>query len=96
MPQARRRKIAWLFALVLLLELALLCCASAHLTDHVCRGHDDCAICACVREGLRRAAVTALLLTALAALSVSHAGTLARRFFARGDSLFDRRVRLND
>ena len=95
MSDARRRHIAWLFALVLLMELAVLCCASMHLSDHCCCGH-ACAICACVRAGLRRAALAALALAALTAVAVVRAGAPASGRFTHVDSLFDRRVRLND
>ncbi len=93
-----RRRAAWLFLLVLALELAVVCCASAHLSDHVCRGHEaeTCAVCACLRTGLRRAALAALL--APAALL----GAPALRFEAPSrtgrarDSLVARKIRLND
>lgn len=91
----RRRRIAWMFALVLLAELALLCCASVHIAHHGCRG-EGCAICACVRDGLRRSALVALILTALAA-SVSLAMHIAAHRCAAGaPSLFLLKVRLND
>lgn len=93
---ARQRRLAWMFLLVLALELALLCCASIHLTDHDCSGHESCAICAFVRAGLRRMAdfviITSALLTALAI----HSGAYVSRRFIIANSPVLRRVRLND
>lgn len=95
MFNARRRRIAWLFTLVLALELAVLCCASIHLSDHACCG-DECAICACVRAGLRRAALAALVLTALIAATVLRRAFAVRRAALGASTLIDRKVRLND
>lgn len=95
MFDARRRRIAWLFTLVLVLELAVLCCASIHLSDHICCG-DECAICACVRAGLRRTALAVLVLAALIAAAVLRRATPVRRFAEGARTLIDRKVRLND
>lgn len=92
----RQRRLAWMFMLVLALELALLCCASIHLADHVCSGHETCAICLFVRVGLRRAAVAALTLSALSAVAAACVGAGVPRRFGPVDSLVLRRVRLND
>ncbi|MBR1822447.1 MAG: hypothetical protein IJ769_12625 [Clostridia bacterium] len=96
MFNSRRRRIAWLFALVLLMELAILCCASMHLSDHLCPGCARCAICATVRAGLKRAIAMPLLALAPLTFAILQRITLARRSFARRDSLFARHVRLND
>ncbi len=96
MLRTRQRRLAWLFMLVLALELALLCCAFIHLADHACSGHETCAICVFVRAGLRRAAVAALALSALSAVAAARPGACASRRFNPADSLVMRRVRLND
>ena len=96
MFHTRQRRLAWMFALVLILELALLCCASMHLTDHHCTGDDSCAICACVRSGMRRAALTALLAAAFACAVTLLTGSLSARRFAAETSLVSQKVRLND
>lgn len=98
MYSINRRRAAWLLLLVLALELAVVCCASIHLSDHICRGHETeaCAICACLRTGLRRAAPAALL--ALAALLSAQAlrfDTPSRKDGA-SDTLIARKIRLND
>ena len=98
MHSIHRRRAAWLFLLVLALELAVLCCASAHLSDHICRGHeaDTCAICACLRTGLRRTApAAALALAALLSALALRFDTPSRRDGA-ADSLVARKIRLND
>ena len=95
MFDTRRRRLAWLFALVLLAELALLCCASIHVNHHICHG-DDCAICACVRTGMKRAMILALPALASLAVAVRMRARRARRVFAGIDSLIARRVQLND
>ena len=91
----RRRRLACMFALVLLAELALLCCASVHIAHHGCRG-EGCAICACVRDGLRRSALAAPILTALAASVCLAMRAAARRCAVGAPSLFRLKVRLND
>lgn len=96
MSRTRQRQLAWMFTLVLALELALFCCACLHLADHACGGYEHCGICVCVRAGLRRVAVAAIacsMLSAVAALSVC--ARVSRRF-APADSPVLRRVRLND
>lgn len=96
MLYARRRQLAWLFVLVLAMELALLCCASAHLSDHRCCGEDTCLICACVRGGLRKVALAAPALLALFALMALACSGGAMRLFTGLDSPIARKVRLND
>ena len=96
MFRIHHRRLAWIFTLVLVLELALLCCASVRLTDHGCGGHPDCAICAFVRTGLRRNAVVAMMASALMAVMAVHFRQRFSRSFAIADSPILRRVRLND
>ena len=94
MLDTRRRRLAWLFALVLLMELALLCCASVHISSHDCSGQESCAICAMLRPAIRCAfAVLALALGIAAALL-----TLCPRPGRRPgfESPVARRVRMND
>ena len=57
-----RRKIAKVLALVLLLELAVLLCACAHIACHQCAHGPECPICACVRLGLKPALLPGLAL----------------------------------
>lgn len=96
MSISRRRRLAWLFLLVLTAELAVLCCASAHCVHHLCTGHETCAICACVRASHRRA-LSPLLLAAILALAATALSIRSMpRAFCRGGSLFARHVRLND
>ena len=93
---ARQRRLAWVFMLVLALELALLCCASIHLTDHVCNDHRNCAICAFVRTGLRRVVVAAIVAFALLVVSALRTGVSLSPGSLIADSPVIRRVRLND
>ena len=93
---ARQRRLAWMFMLVLVLELALVCCASIHLTDHACSDHENCAICSFVRTGLRRVAVAAIAASALLAFTAFHTGVSLSPGFLIADSPVIRRVRLND
>ena len=96
MFRTRQRRMAWMFALVLALELALLCCASMHLTDHSCSGDDSCVICACVRGGLRRSALVMLLLAAFIAFAAICTGSRAPGRCVATDSLILRKTRMND
>ena len=91
-----RKRTAWLLTLVLILELAVLCCACAHIACHHCVHSPRCAVCAYVRLGLRAAfLLPAVLLTLIALLSylerARHQGPACRVL-----TLFDRRVKLND
>ena len=94
MTDARRRRLSWLFALVLLAELALLCCASAQVVCHCCPQHGRCAICECLRaEGRQfRLALPAMLLVLLAACSAATLPSARSLPF----TLFSLRVRMND
>lgn len=96
MFDGRRRRIAWLFALVLLTELALLCCASASLSNHICPEDHRCAICECVRLGLNRAAVAPLAALALLCLLRVLTRRPVRQQGSPFASLLTRRVRFND
>ena len=98
MHSIHRRRAAWLFLLVLALELAVLCCASAHLSDHICRGHEaeTCAICACLRTGLRRAAPAALLAPVALLGALLCRREAPSRDDGAPDSLVARKIRLND
>lgn len=95
MFRTRQRRLAWMFMLVLALELALLCCASIHLTDHVCSGHQSCAICALMRTGLRRTVLAAVVASALSAVAAIRLGA-GLPLVCLADSPVQRRVRLND
>ena len=96
MFDTRRRRLAWLFALVLLMELALLCCACAQLSAHLCPGHGTCAICRQLSAApLRFALLPIALASAMAALS----GGIKLRATVRRAPLptpVIRKVRLND
>ena len=96
MFDSRRRQLAWLFLLVLAMELAFLCCASAHICHHLCTGAETCAICACVRAGHRRALSSAALATLVAGLVGPLAVAPALPSVPLGDTPVARRVRLND
>lgn len=94
MIDTRRRRLSWLFALVLLAELALLCCASAQVACHCCPKHGRCAICECLRaEGRQfRLALPVAILALLAACAAAPLPAATARSF----TLFSLRVRLND
>ena len=94
MTDARRRRLSWLFALVLLAELALLCCASAQIASHCCPEHGRCAICECLRaEGRQlRLALPAAFLVLLVACAASLLPSARSLPF----TLFSLRVRMND
>ena len=96
MSNPRCRRIAWFFALVLLAELALLCCACGHLSSHHCADSHTCALCRCLRQGLRFG--LCLIPVCLAALlSVGLSGPFrSRRAAAVPATPVSRRVRLND
>lgn len=98
MLETRHRRLAWLFALVLLMELALLCCASVHVASHCCHGHHsgtNCAICAILRPE-RRAALAALALALDLALAALPSARPSRRAAAAHDTPVSRRTRMND
>lgn len=96
MFDSRRRRHAWLLALVLLTELALLCCASIHLGAHDCPGCEHCPICACVRSGRNRAAIAPLPALAAAGVVALSALVSLRRISHSSSTLFDLKVRFND
>ena len=96
MIRTRQRRLAWMFMLVLVLELALLSCASMHLSDHACSDRESCAICSFVRAGLRRVAVVAIAASALTGAIAIQTGARVPRRFIIADSPILRRVRLND
>ena len=92
----RSRRLARLFTLALILELALLCCACAQAHSHCCPGDDRCAICQTVRLGLRDGRLAfALLLTPLA-VSFCLRGLPLSALQAVPATLVARKVRLND
>ena len=95
MLDKRRRRLACLFALVLLMELAVLCCACAHVSSHVCHGPGRCAVCDILKSE-RRYALAFLLMP----LCLAQAGFSISRFFQRGrlsiGTPVSLRVRLND
>ncbi len=95
MLNTRRRRLAWLFTLVLLTELALVCCASVHFASHDCPGHDSCAICATLRPEYR-ATLAALALALGMALAALPSVRPSRRAAAAYDTPVSRRVRMND
>ena len=96
MFNARRRKLAWLFTLVLILELAILCCASVHLSDHSCSGHESCAICRYLHLSLRGSFALPALLPAMLALIAACGTVSAQLIHTRRTTLFSLKVRLND
>ena len=91
-----RRRCARLLTLVLLLELAVLCCACTHIACHHCTHGPDCSICEYVKLGLRVALLLpAAIFSLIARLSCGRVGA-TRRVFAPSPTLFDRKVQLND
>ena len=96
MIDARRRRLAWLFALVLLTELALLCCACVHAGDHECVGHEACAICRYLRLALRGGMPLPAAMLALLALAAARAEHRLRSPRSVPCTLFALKVRLND
>lgn len=96
MFDTRRRRLAWLFVLVLLMELALLCCAYNHTSLHLCCGHRACALCARMRSTLLRELILPACILSLLALGVIRAAHRAALSRAPQTSLFNLGVRLND
>lgn len=95
MFKTRRKRLAWLFALVLLAELALLCCACVLFTTHQCPGHDRCGVCAALNPA-RRFALAALILALGLPLAASPAASAAWQAVALLFTPISLRVRLND
>ena len=95
MFRSRRRRIAWLFTLALVMGLVLMCCAFTSLSHHCCSGHADCAICACLRMALRSGFT---LPAVFAALMIAAARKTPCRPLIRvcSDTPFSRKVRLNN
>ncbi len=91
-----RKRIARLMALVLLLELAVLLCACAHIACHHCAHGTECPICACVRLGLRSGRLPPRALPALLSLLLCARALCLARAAAPADTLIERKVRLND
>ena len=91
-----RRKITRLMTLVLLLELAVLLCACAHIACHRCAHGPECPICACVRLGLRPALLPTRATSALLCLLLCVRALNAARAAAPARTLIDQKVRLND
>ena len=97
MSMMRRRRLAWLCTLVLIMELALLCCAYNHNSHHLCADSQSCAICAWMRSALLRfflppAATLSILTTLRAAARVARESASTHCI----TSLYALRVRLND
>ncbi|MBR2698910.1 MAG: hypothetical protein IKE76_10000 [Clostridia bacterium] len=90
-----RRKIARLMALVLLLELAVLLCACAHIACHHCAHGPECPICACVRLGMKSALIPRAIL-ALLSLTLCARASRTPCAAAPARTLIDQKVRLND
>ncbi len=95
MFRSRRRRYAWLLTLALALGLALMCCAFAALSDHCCAGHEDCAICACLRAALRYGFSMPAVFATLA-LAAARKAPLRPLLRICHDTPFSRKVRLND
>ena len=91
-----RRRTAWLLTLVLLLELAVLCCACSRIACHHCAHGPRCAVCEYVKLGLRTAfLMPAAILTRIALMACSeHARATGPS--GQGSTLYDQRVKLND
>lgn len=66
MRHTRRKDTAWLFALILLLELTALFCACTLVEYHHCQDCASCAICEYLRIPLGSALPLSFALTALA------------------------------
>ena len=91
-----RRRTAWLLTLVLLLELAVLCCACSRIACHRCVHSPLCPVCEYVKLGLRTAfLLPAALLTLIVLLTCSERAR-AMGPAGRGYTLFDQKVQLND
>lgn len=91
---SRRRRIAWMFALALILELALLCCACGHLIDHRCEGPHTCPLCRFLRGGFRPALTPQSSVVAPSVSRPGASGLPGLRFVPA--TPIARRVRLND
>jgi len=92
----RRRKTAWLLTLVLMLELAVLCCACSHIACHHCVHSPRCAVCEYVKLGLRTALLLPAAVLTLIALMTCSEQTRTMDPSLRRHTLFDQKVQLND
>ena len=91
-----RRRTAWLLTLVLLLELAVLCCACSHIACHHCTHGADCSICEYVRLGLRMAFIPVAAALMLIARMTRAPRCAILRAAVHLPTLIDRKVELND
>ena len=91
-----RRRTAWLLTLVLLLELAVLCCACSRIACHHCAHGPRCAVCEYVKLGLRTAFLMPSAVLTLIALMVCSGHARAVGPSGHGYTLYDQRVKLND
>lgn len=91
-----RRQSARLLTLVLLLELALLCCACSQIACHHCGHGPRCSICEYVRLGLRTAFPLPRAILTRIALMLCAVMAAGRRAAVHAPTLFDKRVKLDD
>ena len=97
MLRSRRRRFALLFALVLVAELAVLCCAYGHASRHLCPGCQTCALCASMRAALHRDCAVPAVALALMALCAPSARALAGRLYLLlFTTLISCGIRMND
>ena len=96
MFQTRRARLAGLFALILIADLALLCCALGQIDCHCCPGHGACAICEFTRMSLRSFALLPAAALTLLCRHTNAAFSPLRGPFVPCRNLFTLRVRLND
>lgn len=91
-----RRRSARVMTLVLIVGLAVLCCACLQLGEHRCDHGPRCPICECVKLGLRGAALAALCLLARGPVP-AHAAPIVPPFRAgHFQTPIEQKVRLND
>lgn len=97
MSTTRRRELSILFALMMIIELATLCCACAKLESHCCPDCARCAICEYLRIPLENAIGVRVLLTApVAAAIVLRRMQRRMRFSAARLTLIAQKVELDD
>ena len=93
----RRRKLAWIFALVLLMELAVLCCACIQASDHICATERRCPICDYIRSCLHDIFTLSPIILALGILvAVRTPSRPASGWPVLFDTLITRKVQFND
>lgn len=97
MNNTRRKALARLFALILLIELTTLCCACSQLESHCCPSCSRCAICEYLRIPMENAIrLCGLLLTlVIASVVLRRSGRLDRFSFSQF-TLIDQKVELDD